>query len=1356
MKRQYFPRFYFLSNDELLEIISQTKDPTAVQQHLNKAFEGIAKVKFEKDLKISEMRAAKGEVVRLDEPIDPESPENKGNVECWLLQLEHMQWVTLKTQTTLALEDYKATPRNAWTLKWPQQCILGGSSVYWTIEVNDVIAAGGSSGLRGYIDETLNPQLSDIVQLVRGKLNKVQMSTLGALVVIDVHARDTIEMMAAAKVESVHDFNWMSQLRYTWEPSWKKGQAVEVGDDTLVCKIVNARALYGYEYLGNSMRLVITPLTDRCYRTMIGAIELLYGGAPEGPAGTGKTETVKDLSKAVAIHCVVFNCSDSMDFRQMAKFFKGLAGCGSWCCFDEFNRINVEVLSVIAQQILTINNAKKQMLEMFWFEGTFMKLNNNCNAYITMNPGYAGRTELPDNLKALFRPCAMMVPDYALISEIRLYSFGFGEPRGVAQKLVKVLQLSSEQLSSQKHYDYGMRAVQSILVACGNMFDKVGKDPAWTEGKIVLRSVYDVNLPKFTVEDLPLFRGITSDLFPGVELPVADHGPLLACIDEQVRAERGNRAESYFCLPSFFPSFLPPSFLPSFPFLRFFSCPSLECVHILAVRPVSGTRADPPRCAPPSQAREGVRVASGREYRMDPIASYTNKIRELYEMVLVRHGVMVCGQTGSGKTTGIHCLKQALTVCKERGHNFPAVKTYTMNPKSIKSSQLYGNFDENTHEWSDGILPVLYRAAARDPTDDRNWVIFDGPVDAVWIENMNTVLDDNKKLCLNSGEIIKMSDEMTMMFEAEDLEQASPATISRVGMVFCETRNVGWRPLAQVWLWELENFAEGAFEAQRDFFEELFEWLFPPAVFFVQNKCRIPCPVTDMEMIASLLRLLTCLLTVPEGTELFWDMQKVCECAFLKALTWTVGATIDGASRLAFNAFVRALVTGAAADQPAFADFLSKNRTYDVEAFGPRAMGLLPDWHAGGHEVTLFDVKFDPAKGTWTPWVADGFKYVIPDSATYNSVVVPTVDTIRNEFLIDTLLRHGYHVLCTGETGTGKSVSVKQKLLEGMGDDFTSMFLNFSAQTQANATQDTIDGKLDKRRKGVIGPPVGKRCVIMVDDLNMPAKETYGAQPPVEILRQWMDHAGWYDREETVYRELVDIQFIAAMGPPGGGRTFITQRYIRHFNVLNFVPFSDRSLASVFCTIVDWFLAKGKYGDEVCGSAEPMVKATIDVYNTIALNLLPTPSKVDQQTPPQRKIVQRVSSFRIFVIFIITIMIHNKHPPLTPPFVFYCRATTSSTSATSARSFRACRRARRRSSPTGWASAASGPTSACACSATDSPTTRTGPGSPACSRSAWAPFSRASASRGTCSWPTTSGPARSGPSSSATTWSPAP
>lgn len=553
IKRLYFPRFFFLSNDELLEILSQTKEPRAVQPHLNKAFEGIAKVKFEKDLKITEMISAQGEVVKLDQHVDPESGANKGNVEKWLLELERLQWQSIKTQTEKSLAEYPTIERVAWTLRWPAQVILGVSQVYWTQDVTRAIKTGGSKALAVF-EEELNGQLKQIVQLVRGKLSKNDRSTLGALVVIDVHARDVVTKMVSAKVETDTDFEWISQLRYYWMESWKDGQAVKMGEKTLVARIVNAKCLYGYEYLGNTVRLVITPLTDRCYRTMIGAIDLLYGGAPEGPAGTGKTETVKDLSKAVAIQCVVFNCSDGLDYLAMAKFFKGLAGCGSWCCFDEFNRINIEVLSVIAQQILTINKAKKACVEKFHFEGTYMKLNPNANAFITMNPGYAGRAELPDNLKALFRPCAMMVPDYALISEIRLYSFGFEDARNNAQKLVRVLQLSSEQLSSQKHYDYGMRAVNSILVAAGNLRQILGEDPEWTESKIVLRSVNDVNLPKFTVEDLPLFKGITSDLFPGVVLPEANHGALIPAIDEVCRAGvtvAPDRVKKFEPVPSF-------------------------------------------------------------------------------------------------------------------------------------------------------------------------------------------------------------------------------------------------------------------------------------------------------------------------------------------------------------------------------------------------------------------------------------------------------------------------------------------------------------------------------------------------------------------------------------------------------------------------------------------------------------------------------------------------------------------------------------------------------------------------------------------------------------------------------------
>jgi dynein heavy chain len=144
MKRLYFPRFFFLSNDELLEILSQTKEPRAVQPHLGKCFEGINKVNFEPDLKITQLISAEGEIVIMDKSVDPENPGNKGNVERWLLEIESIQWDSLRSLTVASLDEYEKIPRKEWILRWPAQVILGVSCVYWTAEVTISLSSGRS------------------------------------------------------------------------------------------------------------------------------------------------------------------------------------------------------------------------------------------------------------------------------------------------------------------------------------------------------------------------------------------------------------------------------------------------------------------------------------------------------------------------------------------------------------------------------------------------------------------------------------------------------------------------------------------------------------------------------------------------------------------------------------------------------------------------------------------------------------------------------------------------------------------------------------------------------------------------------------------------------------------------------------------------------------------------------------------------------------------------------------------------------------------------------------------------------------------------------------------------------------
>lgn len=204
-------------------------------------------------------------------------------------------------------------------------------------------------------------------------------------------------------------------------------------------------------------------------------------------------------------------------------------------------------------------------------------------------------------------------------------------------------------------------------------------------------------------------------------------------------------------------------------------------------------------------------------------------------MLLVRHGLMIVGGPMAGKTTAYQVLAESLRAIRAdpeaTSTEYPA-NYRIINPKAITMGQLYGSFDAVSHEWSDGVLAKTFREMVYGATDERYWIIFDGPVDAVWIENLNTVLDDNKKLCLMSGEIIQMTKMMNMMFEPADLEQASPATVSRCGMIYMDPAQLGWTTLHKSFLNTLQSMLN---EIYLGLYEELVQWLVPAALNFLDD-----------------------------------------------------------------------------------------------------------------------------------------------------------------------------------------------------------------------------------------------------------------------------------------------------------------------------------------------------------------------------------------------------------------------------------------------------------------------------------------------------------------------------------------
>ncbi|XP_001850815.2 dynein heavy chain 6, axonemal [Culex quinquefasciatus] len=1094
VKRMAFPRFYFLSNDELLEILAQTKNPHAVQPHLRKCFDAIARIEFGKK------KNENGESIMTNDIIAMISPEGerltfgvglkaRGAVEDWLSKVEEAMFLAVKRYMRLGYRCYPTKDRSFWMQEHPNQIVLTVSQQQWCADVHAVF--GGKKNITKKMKEyrdKLMKNLSILASIARTNISKLVRKVLCALITIDVHAMDSICQLVDKKITSATDFEWLKMLRYYWIAE----------NDTVETKMASANLPYFYEYLGAGGVLVITPLTDRCYLCLMGALQMDLGGAPAGPAGTGKTETTKDLAKALAIQCVVFNCSDGLDYKMMGRFFTGLAQSGAWCCFDEFNRIDIEVLSVIAQQLITIRNAKAMKMKRFLFEGREILLKPSCAAFITMNPGYAGRTELPDNLKALFRPISMMVPDYALIAEVILYSEGFEASKVLAKKMVQMYKLCSEQLSQQDHYDFGMRAVKSVLVMAGAL---KRASPNQSEDITLICALRDSNLPKFLANDAILFKGILGDLFPGVELPEPERGNLQTAIET--------------CL---------------------------------------------------------------RQNNLQTVPELVLKTLQLYETMVVRWGVMLVGPTGSGKTSVLHTLACALEKLYQdmvEGPYYRPVNIQTLNPKAISLDELYGFVNLATMEWKDGLLGLAIRAAVNVLEEEHQWIVCDGPVDAVWIENLNTVLDDNKMLCLANSERIKLTSWVHMVFEVQDLAQASPATVSRCGMVYLDPLHLGWSPLIASWL---ESVEEQYLDLDlKEHIELLFKQYYDDMIKYINRKCRWSIHQVNISKLTMMTRLMVLLLKSSQSINLMerGDAKSYICKLFTWCILWSFGGNLLDESKVGFEKFMRSI-------------------------FSESDTALLP-------EGSLWDYRINTAAKNWEKWAAIHPQFDYNPNIAYFDLLVPTLDTTKYGYVAEMLFRDQYPVLFTGDTGVGKSVLARDILKKLMKENVIPIFVNFSAQSESIRTQEIIESRLERRKKTLLGAPINKKIIIFVDDVNMPKLDVYGSQPPIELLRQFLDFQGVYDRDKMYWKSIVDVTLGAACAPPGGGRNTLTPRFIRHFALLSLPTPNSDTLKTIFKAILTGFLAD--FSMAIRPLADPIIEAAVAVYERISEELLPTPKK---------------------------------------------------------------------------------------------------------------------------------------------------
>ena len=1151
-KRNDFPRLYFLSSESLIEMIANVKIPSKINKQVKILFSGINNLKINANEEIEGLISFQGEQLNFTQKIAIKN--FKGHVERWLTDLEETIVYEVKKNLINSLQDYAKTDKNNFFFGRIAQNVLTVILTAWTFETENSITMMGYKGLKDNIVE-IDKYISSIAGMIPRFTVNHERLTLESVIAVNIHNKTVLECLIDQKIQKLSDYCWESQLRHYWE------QNNVVENSTSKIQMMYSSMYYGYEYVGSCTRFIRTPITDRCFRSFFVASQMFFGNCLEGPSATGKTETVKEFSYLAGKFLFVVNGSSLIDSKTSLRILKGLVSSGNWACFDEFNRVDMSVLSVISQQLQRIQLAMSQGKHEFLFNGSMVKFKNNCMIFVTVNSGFADTAELPENIKFLFRSTAVVKPDIQFIAETQLFSAGFITSKELSFKLISLFDFCRSLFKSHAHYDFTLR---TILLVVREAFYCHALDKTGDETQVLLQSVLRVLGLKFTNSDFKSLSEILSFYFTKDRVIQFLNNP-----EDQTEFSRLfneitklNQANSILSIGT-----------------------STELVEKLKEDLQIVAKDESKKSETPEQKQSDLKAENKAEFQfrnqfcVEPNIQLISKMTSIKTIMKVTHSMLLLGDTMTGKSKIIDLI------CKTD----PSVRCIKLNPCAMESKDLFGYFDSSSFEWFPGVLQTLFNSMAETHESvTQNILLFDGFLHSSWIENLNTLIDDSKRLVLPNGDTYFLPENSTILFETDSIQNISPATISRCGVVYFDIENLNWKVMMKSWMGSYSFFSANELEKIELFFLAIYEPILKASrsmVFKVKlNDNQI---FRTFSIIAH--EYLMHFADHPTNESLETkDKLAIIDQALIFSLIWSLGVLICDISIKAFDLLVKK-------------SSKTPDKNVPTEIWKQFRKVTLPE-NGMVFDQQLVFIKNDKEKvklsASWKSWTESPLQdFEISLSEKRLTGIVALHEHNKYLKIASKFMAMNESVMICGPVGTGKTTLLN--LIKTRIDTNSCLIreATFCSSTKALNFNNLIKKSYSRKINESIHFPVNNKnkVILIIEDLNMGNNIYSNTKSSLEFARFLKENSAFYDLEDSNKR----LKFLT---PPSiiGTVTLYRKferpspRVLSQFCLLLISDFEDESLNRIFSKILLHHF-NDSFTSSVLQKIPKLVTTTIDV-----------------------------------------------------------------------------------------------------------------------------------------------------------------